>query len=93
MIVIDNNSTDASHEIISRLRESFTFLYIRNEQNIGPVKNWIEGIRQAKGDYLKLLFSDDFLFPNAVQDLVEAIENSIHPVGFAYGTILTGNTL
>ena len=39
------------------------------------------------------MFSDDVLFPNAVKDLVEAVENSKYPVGFAYGTILTGNTL
>lgn len=93
VIVIDNNSSDSSHIIINRLRESFTFQYIRNEENIGPVNNWIAGISQAKGYYLKILFSDDVLFPNAVNDLVEAVEKSEYPVGFAYGTILTGNTL
>jgi glycosyltransferase involved in cell wall biosynthesis len=93
VIVIDNNSTDSSHKIINRLRESFTFQYIRNEENIGPVNNWVAGIEKAKGYYVKILFSDDVLLPNAVFDLVEAMNNSKLKVGFVYGTILTGTTI
>ena len=36
-------------------------VYVRNEVRLGPAVNWNEGIRLARGDYIKPLHHDDWL--------------------------------
>lgn len=67
VVVIDNCSTDHTWEVISGYRSSKVRVY-RNDSNIGPVLNWKRGVELCKGEYVKLLFSDDMISENYVEE-------------------------
>lgn len=74
IIVIDNNSTDSTFQIV----ESFgkKLLALKNNINIGMANNWNECILQCKGDYIKILPADDYLYENCISNQIELFLNS-----------------
>jgi hypothetical protein len=51
---------------------------------VGPVRNWFSGIEASQGEYTKIVFSDDFLYPNAIADLVKPLVGSSHGLSFGH---------
>ena len=72
IIVIDNDSKDSSHEIISKFQStrSCQFRVIKNENNIGLGLARNQGIDAAKGRYIAFLDGDDWFEPNALSQIV-----------------------
>lgn len=68
VIIVDNNSTDGTFEVCQNYacKDSRVHLY-RNQENIGPVRNWITCARLASAPYAKLLFSDDLIAPTYLE--------------------------
>ena len=50
------------------------FEIIKQFGNCNVSKNLNDGIRKAKGEYIKILAEDDLLLPNCLQDLHEGIQ-------------------
>lgn len=68
VVVGDNCSTDHSYEVIQKYaKRDSRILCFRNNENVGPVKNWIECLRRSSGEFIKILFSDDWLECDAVE--------------------------
>jgi len=64
IVVADNASTDGTWEICRRFAEVDRRVRIfRNETNVGPVRNWLRCVSEARGEYGKILFSDDLMYP------------------------------
>jgi len=64
IVISDNASTDKSWEICESFAKKDSRIRIfRNETNIGPLMNWLHCVRNARGQYIKILFSDDLMFP------------------------------
>ena len=66
IVVIDNQSTDSTWEVLKSYQQRFPnkIRIFQNESNIGPVLNWKKGFELSKGEYIKLLFSDDLIAPS-----------------------------
>ena len=64
IIVYDNHSTDGTWEILKQvsLREPKVRIF-RQEKNVGPVNNWYAALSKASGSFVKILFSDDVIYP------------------------------
>jgi len=62
LLIADDCSSDESREIAARyaLLDPRVVLRFR-EQNLGMVNNWNACFREARGEYVKYLFSDDLL--------------------------------
>ncbi|WP_342508868.1 glycosyltransferase [Sporosarcina sp. FSL K6-2383] len=79
LILFNDGSKDSTHEKIlgfkSKLKERFTAFEYINKENEGISKNFNIGIKKAKGKYIKTFASDDFLFENAIELLVNGLEN------------------
>jgi len=93
VIVVDNKSTDNTWEILKMLAKQDNRIRIfQNETNIGPVRNWRRCIDEAKGEYGKILWSDDLIAPDFIEKTLPYLENK--DVGFAItGTkVFTNNT-
>ncbi len=60
IIAIDDGSTDASLEILKKYREldSRITIHEQSNQGAGPARNY--GIKNARGDYIAFLDSDDY---------------------------------
>jgi glycosyltransferase involved in cell wall biosynthesis len=62
IVVVDNASTDQTWEVLNGYANKYKHIRIfRNEHNLGPVRNWIRGVELARGEYVKILFSDDWM--------------------------------
>lgn len=87
IVVVDNASTDGTWAVIESLAgKDARIKAFRNETNIGPVRNWLRCVHEARGVFGKILWSDDLLHPDF---LIQAIDAMKHPgVGFVYSPAL-----
>lgn len=68
VIVVDNNSTDNTYEVITEFSRAYPNVKAyQNEENIGPVKNWRRCLDYANGEYVKILWSDDLIDKSFVE--------------------------
>lgn len=83
IIVVDNQSTDNTWEVLQKLASQDERIKIfQNETNIGPVRNWKRCIDEANGEYGKILWSDDLIAPEFLEKTVLYLENK--DVGFVF---------
>lgn len=75
VLVINDGSLDASGEIVKSLQQEFVNLILINKKNGGQSTARNVGFKQAKGNYIFCLDSDDSL--NA-SSLIEALEYAEH---------------
>lgn len=75
VVICDNASTDATQEIALRfVRDDPRFRYVRNDENIGVIRNWRRAVELSTGRYFKWLSSDDVLDTKYVERCVGALE-------------------
>ena len=70
VIVSDNSSEDGTVEAVRSWCRSNTDVETRlitSTWNEGPVPNWLRGIRAARAPVCKILWSDDYLLPGALE--------------------------
>jgi glycosyltransferase involved in cell wall biosynthesis len=65
IIVVDDCSTDGSANIVGKYRHRI--IYIRQEKNIGALKNSLSGLKAARGDIVAFLDGDDVWLPQKLQ--------------------------
>ena len=73
LVILDNASTDGTLEIIAQYTDARIRL-IRNRKNLGLEANWNLALQAARGQYVKLLPADDFLYPDCLKQQVEILE-------------------
>ena len=76
VLIINDGSTDKSKEIISKYIESDDRFKLINKENGGQATAVSRGIREAKGEYIIQLDSDDTLKSNALETIDSEIESS-----------------
>ncbi len=76
IIIVDNNSTDKTWEIIKEAAMSDSRIRVfQNDTNIGPVNNWSKCFDYAEGDYIKILWSDDLMVDTFIADAVSKMDS------------------
>jgi len=73
VLVVDDNSTDQTVGVIERYNDRRLRL-IRNEQNLGLVRNWKKALSYAEGKYVKLLCGDDLLHPECLARQIAVLQ-------------------
>lgn len=92
IIIVDNCSTDGTWELINSYAAKDTRIRIfQNEENIGPVKNWKRCIDEAKGEYAKILFSDDLMAENFIEETVKVFDTETAFILAPYNIFNTEN--
>ncbi|MDP3441090.1 MAG: glycosyltransferase family 2 protein [Azonexus sp.] len=81
LLVIDDCSPDDTAAIVASFSDS-RIRYLRNEHNLGPAGNWNRCLKEARGQYFKLLPHDDLLHPQCLQRQVAILESD-HNENFA----------
>jgi glycosyltransferase involved in cell wall biosynthesis len=76
LIISDDASSDGSADIIRRYaQQDRRIRFELQSSNLGMVANWNWCLREARGQYIKYLFGDDYLCnSNAIKRLVEMME-------------------
>jgi glycosyltransferase involved in cell wall biosynthesis len=88
LLILDNCSTDRTATIVRELNDS-RMRYVRNDKNIGSIKNFNKCLELAKGEYFLLLPHDDLLMPDSIINFVKGLEDP--QVGFVYSSIRVVN--
>jgi glycosyltransferase involved in cell wall biosynthesis len=92
VVIVDNVSTDDTWNICKKIASEDSRVRIfQNDENIGPVRNWIRCAQEAKGEYAKILFSDDILLPNCLSLMTGKMRNP--DIGLVYCAVLLGESI
>jgi glycosyltransferase involved in cell wall biosynthesis len=71
IIVVDNYSTDNTDEVLQPYVDKGLIRYIKHDKNYERAKSRNTGMQNAKGDFLTLLDSDDFMYVDCLKDAAE----------------------
>lgn len=83
-IVSDNHSTDGTHAVLVEYADHDSRIKILSQpQNVGPVKNWLAGVAACRGEFVKILFSDDWMESDCLAEALEVFEG-LPSIGFVY---------
>jgi len=84
VIILDDASTDGSHDVIRLYLTDPRFSFHSNEVNSGsPFIQWNRGVQLARGDYVWIAESDDYAEKEFLATLVPILEEHAR-VGLAY---------
>lgn len=80
-----NISDDSTNdEILTLVSEKGYINYIKNDKPLGHIFNWNAAIKMATGQYIKIMFSDDwFTFEDSLQKFVDYLDYNPH-VNFVF---------
>ncbi len=74
IVVVDNCSTDRTCEVAATCLDGFPRTRIvRNPSNVGRVGNWNRCLDEARGTFIKYMFTNDVMMPGALAELLRSI--------------------
>lgn len=93
VIVTDDSPDDSVKKICSQFHSCFELRYFKNDPSLGTPENWNAAIRQANGQWIKIMHDDDWLADSdALNDFKAIIDgNSGVSFVFAASTIVHEN--
>ena len=88
-VVVDNASTDETHEILAELQTAYPqMIVIRRASNDGQTPASLDGLAACLGQYVIFLDADDYLLPRCIETHVY-VHLSMRPhVGLTSGDML-----
>ena len=87
IILVEDCSTDGSLQICKDYSCKYkNIILIENDKNIGLGLTRNKGMDHARGEYIHFIDSDDYLFPNSIQELLslDLIKQSPDIISFEY---------
>ena len=77
LLLINDCSTDNSYEIIKKyLEKDKRIKYLKNDKNSGPAITRNRGIKEAKGEYIAFLDSDDLWYENKLERQINFMQTN-----------------
>lgn len=77
IIITDDSDNDDIEKLIQKLFDE-RIRYVHNVNKLGHIYNWNAAIEKAEGDYIKIMFSDDwFTYPDSLDEFVRMLD--AHP--------------
>jgi len=80
LIVVDDGSTDKTHELLRKYEGSMTYIYLERSER-SKARN--EGFKCSKGDYIAFLDSDDLWLSTKIEKQVQILHEKAD-VGIVY---------
>lgn len=90
LLIVDDCSTDDTPAVVAPFLADPRVRYLRNDSNLGAVRNINKAVAETRGPFVLLLGADDFLLPGCLSALLAALDR--HPeAGFAYGNYVVAD--
>lgn len=78
IVVVDNKSTDNTWGVLQEWAQKDNRIRIyQNEENIGPVRNWIKCFEYSTGEYVKIIWSDDWISDDYLEKTIPLFDESV----------------
>lgn len=77
LIIIDDNSTDNTADIVKKYLSDKRVKYIKNDKNLGVQGNFNKCLLEASGEYIKFLNHDDTFHPDLLKEYTNIMDT--HP--------------
>ena len=88
IILVNDGSTDKCGEIAQQYADTYTNVKLISQKNMGLSVARNVGIKQAQGDYILFVDSDDYLQPNCLGSLIaQAESNELDVLRFRYQNV------
>lgn len=87
VVVSDNASLDNLNAVLEPYKDKKNFLYFRNCTNIGPDKNFLKCVELSKTKYVWIIGDDDYLYPNAIAEVLKFINENHEAIVVNYSLI------
>ncbi len=88
-IIVDNGSTDASREVITKhVGDDKRFQVIQLEKNLGQLGAFLDIFESIRGEFVAVVDADDILFPNYVSSHVQVHLALPHSVALTSSNVL-----
>jgi len=84
IIVVDNGSTDGSQELLRRWAHDPRVRLILHDRNDAITRRLNEGIARANGEWISLLYSDDYYLPHKLERQLSLARNLAPDYGVIY---------
>lgn len=81
LIVVDDGSTDNTDNVVKAISDERFFYYKKQNGERGATRNF--GIKNAVGQYITFIDSDDLMYPHALQNAFENIKRLELPYCYA----------
>ncbi len=77
IVIVDDGSTDSTYALLSNYaNKSSKIRLLKNDKNIGFIKNFERALSMCHGDYIFLSDQDDVWYPNKVGQVVAYLERT-----------------
>ena len=86
LIVIDDGSTDNTHQILSKLPQDKRIKIILNSDNKKQSTRLNQAIKLAKGEFISLLASDDWYSPKKIELQINRFNELSNEYGVVYSS-------
>lgn len=84
LIVIDNGSTDGSQELLKPYEADPRVRLLRHSSNGAVTKRLNEGIALSSGQYVSILYADDYYLPHKLEHQLQAFSRLSPDYGVVY---------
>lgn len=74
VILVDDGSPDACPAICDDYASKYSYIRVIHQENRGLSEARLSGFKQASGEYILFIDSDDYVLPGMVSTLVHALE-------------------
>jgi glycosyltransferase involved in cell wall biosynthesis len=88
LIIVDDGSTDNTDEVVASFRDS-RIKYLKNPRNVGAALTRNRALREARGEWMAFLDSDDFWSPGKLERQLAFMKEGGHV--FSYHEYLKSN--
>lgn len=75
LLIVDDCSTDNTDEVVSEFDDE-RIIYLKNEKNSGAALSRNRALREAKGEWIAFLDSDDLWLPEKLQKQIDFMKNN-----------------
>lgn len=93
IIITDDSPNESVKDLVNSFDRNDTIKYFKNAFTLGSPENWNEGLRNANGEYIKILHHDDWLYDeNSLGNYVALLDKN-EQADFAFSATKACSTL
>jgi glycosyltransferase involved in cell wall biosynthesis len=87
LLVLDNGSTDGSRELLARYEADPRVRLFLHRENAPVSRRFNEGVRDARGEFISFLYSDDMYLPDKLERQVARFKSLGPDWGVVYSLV------